>query len=53
MNGTASTSNGSTRATTAFVFNEPIRVALGKNVGGYQYVIGVYNYGVYDLSKQG
>jgi len=36
-----------------FVFNEPVRVALGQNVGGYDYVVGVYNYYVYNLFKQG
>jgi ABC-type transport system substrate-binding protein len=35
-----------------FVFNEPVRVALNKNVGGYDYIIGVYNYSVYNLFKQ-
>ena len=24
-----------------------------KNVGGYNYIIGVYNYAVYDFLKQG
>lgn len=35
-----------------FVFNTPIRVALNKSVGGYNFVVAYYNYQIYGLFKK-